>query len=106
MSSQRSGPLEPSEDLPVRTKVKSPRSLRREARCVVAVLILIPYVIAPLYRVVDPVSTLLVDRCIAIDVASFISLSGLYHQPHRIGASWRFPSVATIVSMLVVGQTL
>jgi hypothetical protein len=46
----------------------------------------------------------------ALKVASFISLSGFDHhegmRPHRIRTSSRLSSGATIVSMVVVGQTL
>jgi hypothetical protein len=46
----------------------------------------------------------------ALNVASFSSLSGFDHhdgiKPQRIGTSVRLPSVETIVSIVVVGQTL
>jgi hypothetical protein len=46
----------------------------------------------------------------ALNVASFNSFSGFDHQngtkPQRIGTSSRLPSRATIVSIVVVGQTL
>jgi hypothetical protein len=46
----------------------------------------------------------------ALNVASFNSLRSFDHhdgtRPQRIGTSVRLPSLATIVSMVVVGQTL
>ena len=46
----------------------------------------------------------------ALNVASFISLSGFDHhdgmRPHLIRSSRRLPSWSSIVSIVVVGQTL
>ena len=46
----------------------------------------------------------------ALNVASFISFSGLVHQlgtrPHRMGTRLRSSCSKTIVSMVSVGQTL